>query len=80
MKIKDLLKEIEENNLDPETEICFSMDIGCCGDQMELEVSDYDNYDMSNFFKISFHSIEGYHSCRQSSETIKKHKEYWRKK
>jgi|WetSurMetagenome_2_1015567.scaffolds.fasta_scaffold188547_3 hypothetical protein len=71
MKIKDLLKEIEENNLPPDADISFEMYSGCCGDVEYLETCDIVSYNDESFksLQIRFRSLPGYTSCIKAGAT-----------
>ena len=81
MKVKDLLEQLK--GVDPETEIAFGMEEGCCGDVRYLELNDEDVVDFFSHghrVEFRFDSIPGYYSCRQIGGTIKSHNEYWKNK
>lgn len=77
MKVKTILETLK--NIDPETEIHFSFNSGCCGDYMNLVINDIeiDIYKDFTFVNFRFNHIPGYYSCRQAAATIKEHEEYW---
>ena len=76
MKVKELLPLLQ--NSDPESEIGFWIDDGCCADFIELEVHDaYDNDPYAGGIKkpdaiytiVRFDCLPGYRSCLQSGGT-----------
>ncbi len=83
MKAKELLEYLTK--ADPESEVQFSMDEGCCGDTYSLEAYDIYNNDPyagnikipdSIFTVIYFKSIPGYRSCLQVGGTKRADKEW----
>lgn len=82
MKVRELIEELKK--VDPEVEIHFKMNSGCCGDYEDLETSfdqiDTDDFGGGKYFGIAFDSLPGYFSCRQAGVTIKNHNEYYKNK
>lgn len=85
-ELKELLAQIPES-MDNE-KICSVMEVGCCGDTEFLDIVDADIVPADNkpddhplkykgTLRIVHGSIEGYRSCRQVSDTLKRDKEYW---
>lgn len=87
MKTKDLIEILKE--CDPEEEVAFNIDDGCCGDYLSLEAYDFENckdynketkkYDKPGWLTIRFKHLPGYKSCIQSGGTQRAHIEYWAK-
>ncbi len=87
MKTKELLEVLKE--CDPEKEVSFLMDDGCCGEIMEMVAYDFEHnaeysketkrFDVPGWLTIRFHALPGYRSCIQSGGTQKADKEYWAK-
>jgi len=76
MKIKELKELIE--GLDGDAEVHISMQDGCCGDTLEMEVIDLDQFS-SKFASILLAAAPGYRSCIQASGTKEADKKYWEK-
>lgn len=79
MKVKDLIEVLQK--ADPESEVCFIMDDGCCGDWLDLDAYDFDILPYSSkelpLAQIRFSPLPGYHSCIQSGGTKEAHEKYW---
>ena len=78
MKVSELLEELSK--ADPDQEVFFCMDEGCCGDTMELDAYDaecVEMYDGEKYVRVFFRPVPGYSSCRQSGNTKRAHEEYW---
>jgi hypothetical protein len=79
MKVKELIDEL--NKADPESEVQFMMDDGCCGDWLDLECYGADTLDVGEtlpLIQVRFHPVPGYVSCRQGSATKRAHEAYWK--
>jgi hypothetical protein len=87
MKTKELIEVLKA--CDPEQEVSFQMDDGCCGDYLSLDAYDFEHIDDYNretrrfgipgWLTVRFRALPGYRSCRQSGGTIRADKEYWKK-
>jgi hypothetical protein len=85
MKTKELMEILQQ--CDPEQEVSFQIDDGCCGDSISLNCYDYEHswdynketrkFDVPGWAVLRFGHLPGYRSCRQSSGTQKAHEEYW---
>lgn len=93
LKVKELLEILQKCN--PENDISFAMDSGCCGDYEEMEFSDISHYEGDSKIKlpdgtiehtpysypfIRLQSLPGYQSCRQTGATKRNHKKHWLRK
>lgn len=84
MKALELINLL--NRINPDSEVLFTMISGCCGDFVEMEVSDYevksynDKNTTNSFVNIEFLPLPGYKSCRQSAGTVNSDNEYWKDK
>jgi hypothetical protein len=75
MKVKDFLEMFKDAN--PEAEMVFAMNDGCCSDTMYLE-EPADDTSNSEFYHLRFPAIEHFSSCRKSAmmyDTLKKYKD-----
>ena len=86
MKVRELLELLQ--GCSPDEEVSFQMRSGCCGDYEYMEVESFDTSDYQSTAEkkagisritaqVFFHSLPGYHSCRQVGSTIPADKEYW---
>ena len=81
MKVKEIIEELSK--ADPETEVHFEMDVGCCGDTMDVVVDEVraGQYTIKNkeyqYATFKLDAVAGYYSCRQIGVTIKSHNDYW---
>jgi hypothetical protein len=80
MKVKELQELI--NSCDPEQDVLFAIQDGCCGDTMPLEIWDFERftYKSCNYPIITFKPLPGYRSCIQSGGTKRSDTEYWKDK
>ena len=78
MKVKEMIELLSE--LDKESDVVFLMDVGCCGDILDLDLNDIstfnDEEDNLTFFK--FDPIAGHRSCEQVIKTEQNDKKYWK--
>jgi len=74
MKVKELRELMEE--LDEDAEIQFSINDGCCGDYLVLEL-DFSDAILAGLMELRFKAIAGYKSCVQSGATKQADKDYW---
>ena len=89
MKIKELIEMAQK--CDPEKEVGFCIQDGCCGDNIfltviEAEVDDFnsyikhrDDYKPDNHLRIEFGYLPGYRTCIQSGATVRAHEAYVKK-
>lgn len=80
MKVKELRELIE--NLSDDSDVCFRMNSGCCGDFEYMEVNSTfssPKEDKRAVVNIDFDSLPGYMSCIQVSKTVADNKKYWLK-
>lgn len=82
MTKRELLEELKDVN--PDAEIYFEAQDGCCGDTRDLEGADVRVYEPSKYSEqgsvhVSFGPLPGFYSCIQSGTTKKAHNEYWTK-
>lgn len=67
MKVKDILEELKD--VDPETEVTFSYQEGCCSDRGYLDGAEIDAMKLTNsedHVEFSFNCLPGYESCREA--------------
>jgi len=76
MKVQDLLEELE--GLDPQSELCFNLYVGCCDQYIELDCSDIAGHSDYNIIQFDLHGdLPGLRSCKQMSMTKVDDKKYW---
>lgn len=68
MKVKDLLKALEGAN--PDDDITFKLDEGCCGDWFDLECYEMSqsSFNTWGLFSLRFKCLPGYESCISSGQ------------
>jgi hypothetical protein len=74
MKVKELRELMRE--LDDDADVQFSMDDGCCGDYLTLELA-FSDAILAGLMELRFKAVPGYRSCIQSGATKQADKDYW---
>lgn len=80
MKAKELIEALQK--ADPESDVCFLIDDGCCGDWIDLNAYDFETMSLEkhgSWTRISFSALPGYRSCIQSGGTKSADEKYWEK-
>jgi hypothetical protein len=87
MKAKHLIEALKA--LEPDDEVMFQMQSGCCGDVDTLEpvyeepelfvYSTRRDQKIERFVLIDFKPLPGYFTCRQAGSTIRGHEEYMKR-
>ena len=77
MKVKELIEQLQK--ADPDTDVSFWIDDGCCGDFIDLEIYDVSIYDYSKPITaaLRFQALPGYKSCIQAGGTKRADEKYW---
>ena len=84
MKVKELKNLISD--LSDESDVCFQMDSGCCGDYESMEITDTEvmgltgKEDVDDILIVRFKALPGYRYCIQVGQTKRADKKYWEKK
>jgi hypothetical protein len=81
MKTKELLAILQQ--ADPEHEVSFLMNSGCCGDFEEMEAEEcYVSGSVEiqlRWATIRLKAVPGYKSCIQAGNALKADRDYWEK-